>query len=316
MKRSHNENQSRQSGPSERSRPLREFSHGSGKSVVSVRKHRIKIINYWALPLLVFIVILGCGGYFALNFNTREVASEEPQSRPAFSASAEDIEVRELMEAYLDAIGGRDALRRVRSVRYEGSVYFESGESDFQMLLLLPDKGMLVTNPGEATSQKLMLNGDVAWQVVEKRDGSRVITALDESATESLQWSLRVHNTLRRMALEGPFSGFSVREIEYEGEPSYELTKTAPNGSNFLAILDRETLYPLRMKETLSGEEGADKFTVNYDDYRMVSGVLEPHVTELFRNGELDNRVEIDSVRINAGVMSSLFEVPDKIRED
>jgi hypothetical protein len=218
------------------------------------------------------------------------------------------------MSAYLMAIGGRDALQQVRSVRYEGRVTFDSKASDFQMLLLKPDKGMLVTNPGQAGSIKLMLNGDVAWQVTEVRDGSREISRLDESGTESLKWSLRVHNTFRRLALDGQFSGLSVREIRYDGKPCYEFTKTMPNGSIFLALLEKETLYLLKTVETIDGKDGVDEFSVIYDDHRMVSGIVEPFETELYRNGELDNKVMINSIRVNAGVISSLFEVPEEIR--
>jgi len=54
---------------------------------------------------------------------------------------------------------------------------------------------------------------------------------------------------------------------------------------------------------------------VVYDDYKMISGVMEPYTTKLYRDGELDNTVHINSIRFNMGFISSLFNVPDELEE-
>jgi len=273
----------------------------------------MQVTAYWLLPVIVLLVIIAGAAYLALSFYFQQEVSAGDGEPAAFSTASDKVEASELLNAYLQAIGGRDALNQVRSVRYEGRVIFGSGQNEFQMLLLKPDKGMLVTNPGEAGSLKLMLNADYAWQVVENRVGAREISPLDELGTQSLQWSLRVHNTFRRIALEGQSVGLSVRQMEYLGKPCYEVSKAMPNETDFKAILEKETLYLLKTEETISGKDGKDKFTVLYDDHRMVSGIIEPYETKLYRNGKMDNEVVIDSIRINTGVISSLFEVPEEI---
>lgn len=300
---------------SERASPLREFSHDAQHKSFSKRMHRFNLMAYWVLPVLVFVVIIAAGVFIALSFTAKNEVAKEEAGQPAFSTSRSDISVPELLEAYIDAIGGRAALGKVRSVRYEGQVKFSKGVNDFQMLLLLPDKGMLVTNPGEAGSLKLMLNGDIAWQVVEKQDGTREVLALDEEGTNSLKWSLKVHNSFRSLAMQAQFEGFTARQIQFEGKPCYELTKTMPDGSDFTAVLEEETLYLLKTQETVKRKDGVDEFSVLYDDHSMVSGVVEPYRTSLYRNGELDNEVEIDSIRMNTGVMSSLFEIPKQFQQ-
>ncbi|PXA03174.1 hypothetical protein DDZ13_13195 [Coraliomargarita sinensis] len=304
----------KKSEQTERPRPLREFSDQSQDSPPSELKQRIQVAAYWLVPLLVFLLIILGGAYFALNYQFDEKSESSKETDVAFTPSSGEVEVPELMAAHLNAIGGREALSQVRSVRYEGQVTFNSGKNNFQMLLMKPDKGMLVTNPGEPGNLKLMLNGEYAWQVMEKQDGSRTVSRLDEEGTQSLKWSLRVHNTFRTIALEGAITDLTVREVDHLGRPCYEVSRTKESGDEFLAILDKETLYLLKTEETVSGKNSSDKFTVLYDDHRMVSGVIEPYETKLFRNGDLDNEVAIDSIRINTGVISSLFEVPEEIR--
>jgi len=314
MNRFRRENRDRNKDTSQRPRPLREFSHAPQNSSSSLRGHRFRITIFWLIPVVVFLGIVLVGGYFAFSFQTEEKVDASGDSEFAFSPSSGEIEISELISAHLKAIGGRNNLQQVRSVRYEGRVRFEAAEKDFQMLLLMPDMGMLVTNPDEPGNLKLMLNGDYAWQVLEGPDGAREVSPLDENNTKSLKWSMRIHNTFRRMALDGRYANSSVKEVEYNGDRCYQFTKKMPNGFEFSAILEQETFYLLKTEETVVGKNGPDTFSVVYDDHRMVAGLVEPFKTQLYRNGELDNEVLINSIRVNPGVISSLFEVPEEIR--
>lgn len=301
----------------ERPKPLRQFNHDGSQKTGSVGAPevggRTKLFPFWLLAVFAIVVFLTSGTFLFLYLSGQSEKTETQVEASTVLSARTEMGASELFEAYLKAVGGRDALQQIRSVRYEGEVVFASSGKDFQMYLLMPDKGMLVTSPGEAASQKLMLNGDAAWQVVDLPDGKRKVVPLEEDETRALRWSMRVHNTFRELAMEGRAAEVSVREIEYLGKPCYEVSKEAPDGSDFLAVLEKETLYLLKTVETVSRGEEKDKFTVLYDDHRMVSGVVEPYNTKLYRNGSLDNEVVIDSIRINSGVMSSLFEIPEEI---
>lgn len=297
---------------SEPIQPLRDFSYQhSGKDYTWPNRHSKARLIYLALvACLLLVIVAGLNIFYFKDRAERLVTREETVP---ISSQSSFVEVSDLLTGYLNALGGRQALEEVRSVRYDGQVQFSSGQKDFQIWLLAPDKGMLVTDPGSFGGQKLVVNGDVAWRVIENRDGVREMYVLDEFSTESLKWSLRVHHSLRLMALAGETAGLKIRETEYLDKPCYELSKTMPQGSEFLAILDKETLYLLKMVETLGLGDEVSEFTVLYDDYRMVSGVVEPYSTTLYKNGELDNEVVVRSIQINSGVMSSLFAVPEDL---
>lgn len=313
MNRFRKQHTSREEKP-EPTQPLRDFTYKESATDNSRPNRRPKSrLLYLALTAGLLVVILVVVSIFSSKDRAdRPVTREEPVP---VSSQSSFVDVPDLLNGYLNALGGRQALQDVRSVRYDGQVQFSSGQKDFQIWLLAPDKGMLVTDPGGFGGQKLVVNGDVAWRVIENRNGAREMYVLDELNTESLKWSLRVHHSLRQMALAGKTAGLKVRESEYLDKPCYELSKTMPQGSEFLAILDKETLYLHKMVETLQVEDEKSEFTVLYDDYRMVSGVVEPYRTTLYKNGELDNEVEVRSIQINSGVMSSLFQVPDDLKK-
>ncbi len=313
MNRFHQDKSTETSEQSSQSPPLREFNYGAHKKGSARHNQRFVFMFYWLLPLLVLLLIVAAGTYALIQFYGQDEVEASRAASGTFDDFSTSMKADQLLNAYLNALGGRQALQNIRSVRYEGKVSFSDGESSFQILLLQPDKGMLVTDPGGFGRQRFFLNGDLAWRIVEQRDGGRTVVPLDAKSTGSLKWSLRVHNTFRRLALEGQHRGLTVKEMEYLDKPCYELTKEMPDGSVFLVILDQETLYPLKMEEILRVGEEDVQFTVKFDDYRMVAGVAEPYRTVLYRNGVMDNEVEMGSIQINSGVISSLFEIPEEL---
>lgn len=319
MNRFRKKNEESKASQSDRTPPLREFKHDSSRVNAYAEKgsgrdwNRIRM--YWSLFGLFAISILLVVATWIYPDSEIDVSNEalveedEPVDSPELS---ENLEAPELLNAYLNALGGRQAVEAIQSIRYEGQVIFPSGQSDFQMFLLRPGKGMLITNRGEGSGQKLVLNGDTAWHVLDLPNGAREVMLLDDENMAALKWSFRVHNTFRRIALEGRADKLTVREIEYMDRPCYEVVRSEPDASNLLAVLDKETLYLLKLEETLFAGEEKNRYTIKFDDYRMVSGVVEPYETKLYKNGEFDNEVEVRSIQINSGVMSSLFKVPDE----
>jgi len=180
-------------------------------------------------------------------------------------------------------------------------------------LLSLPDKGMLIMDPGRGVRHRVVLNGRVAWQAIDYGDGTQKIVRMDEIDTASLMWSLRVHNTMRRLALEGSVADMTARKIVHEGEPAYALSKPMPDGSVFEAVLDAATLYLLRSEENVPGKEGMERLEVIYGEHRMVSGIVEPYRSTTYKNGLMFNEVLLESVDRDPGLMSSLFEVPEEL---
>lgn len=271
------------------------------------------VLAYWWLALLVLLVALSFGFVFFSRPTEQPVVSWPESRQENTSPSTQNMSVTQLLQDYLEAMGGREALAQIRSVRFEGRLVDASNQFNFIGLLLSPDKGMLVLESAAMGTSKFMLNGDKSWQVLERRDGTRQIVPLDVESSDSLKWSLRVHHTLRALALAGRYSDLTLREIEYLGKPCYELSKTKKD--EFLAVLDKDSLFLLKTEEKLQIGGKASMFTVLYEDHREVSGIVEAHKTKLYKDGSLVNVAEIASYRINPGMVSSIFEIPEELGE-
>jgi len=278
---------------------------------------RFEVIAYWLVPLIIFCAILLGGIYAAFKFDVFKNLSGEAQKYASYYNASGEIVVSELMDSYISSIGGREALESIRSIRYQGRLLESGAETNFQILIKQPDKGMIIVSPGENGSQKLLLNGNMAWQVVRTGDGGRRIVPIGDTDAASLAWSLRVHNTFRRLSLDGgqALDGLSAREIEFQGKPCIELTKLMPDGSEFVAVLDKENLYLLKMVESAPGVDGMERVETVYGDHRQTSGLVFAYETKIRKSGNTYNETYLDSIEINPGLVSSLFAIPEQIKK-
>lgn len=290
--------------------PLREFKDDAKANPPSMFLFRLEVTAYWLLPLSIFCLILIGGVYMAYKYDWFSGEYEDAEPSPSYVDDSGEILIAKLLDSHLAAVGGRAALESIQSLRFKGILKESTGEVPFQILVSLPDKGMMMTDLGNGARLKLVLNGDLAWQVFEFADGNQEVILLDEANTASLVWSLRVHNTFRRLALNANADGLSAREIEFEGKPCFELTKRLSGGSDFLAVLDAKSLYLLQTRETVPGPDGPEQLEVFYRDHRSVSGVVEAYHTETFKEGQLYNEVFLESTQINPGLISALFDIP------
>ena len=274
---------------------------------------RLGLTAYWLVPLLIFCLIFAGGAFLAFKFNLFTDEFSASEQTPDFINADGEILIPKLLESYLAAVGGREALLGIQSLRYKGYLREPTGDVAFQILVSLPDKGMIITELGRGARHRLVLNGSVAWQAIDYGDGTKKIVPLDEANTASLIWSLRVHNTFRQLALEGSGDGVSASKVEYLGQPAYAITKTMPDQRVFKAVLDAATLYLLRSEENVPGAGDTERVEVRYEEHRMASGVVEAYRARTYKKGEPFNETIIESIEHNPGLMSSLFEVPQDL---
>lgn len=313
MNRFRKQNKKEEGAPPPSTSPLREFKDDGQATPPSKLLFRLEVTAYWLLPLTIFCAIIAGGIYVAYKYDWFSVEYEDSSVRPTYLDDSGEILIPKLLQSHLSAIGGRAALESIQSLRYKGLLKEPSGDLAFQILVSLPDKGMVMTDLGQGARHKLVLNGRHAWQVFEFNDGSQKTVPLDEANTASLIWSLRVHNTFRRLALESKTTGFSARKIEFQGKACYELIKTMLDGSEFLAVLDAENLYLLKSVEMAPNSKGSERLEVHYHDHRLASGIVEAYETQTYKGGQLYNQVFLESVEINPGLISALFEVPEEL---
>lgn len=295
--------------------PMRQYTDESLPVSPSMINFDLEVTAYWLVPLLIFLTILIGGIFAAFKFNVIGGWGREEEVNYRYYNAMGQILLPELFESYLAAVGGREALEGIRSVRYVGRLVESDMEIPFQILLSLPERGMIITHPGEDKSQRFVYNEGIAWQVVALGDGTRRIIPLSEEDTMALAWSLRLHNTFRSLVLSGDTAheGFTAKEITFSGQLGIELTKVMPDGTNFSVLLDKDTLHLKMMEESVVGAGGPEQVRAIFTDHQMISGIVFPLETKFYKRGELFNKTRLESVEVNPGLVSSLFNIPEEL---
>jgi hypothetical protein len=273
---------------------------------------------YWLGPTLVLALIVAAG-IFA-------VVKMQPASRGFVGDGAEedsvqnsvlspvDMEPAQFLEIYLEALGGREVLTRIKTASFEGRLRTKEGTRNFQLLVREPDQGVLMLQSGDGSEEHYFLNGGFGWKVLQAADGPRELRRLSDQETKDLMLTCRVHDPLRDIALGAPGTLWSVRETSFDGVRCYQVDLEVAADTFVDCFLDKETLYPLATERSyvVDGKQVVRREV--YGDYRMTSWVIQPFSSSVYHDGEFVSETEFRSIRMNADVDASLFEIPKALR--
>lgn len=212
----------------------------------------------------------------------------------------------EIIEKYLTAVGGTDALGKLKNRVSKGTI-------------VIPEMGMsgtLTTHQAPPMDGKVEVvfegmgtiltgtKGEVAWEV-SPMTGARVMEGNDKIVA------------YRQVPLD-PFIDWKTRfeKVETTGEdtegetPAYIVTLTPKEGPPEVAYFDKES--GLLLKIETAGENGAT-FTRPFGDYKEVDGVKVAHSTGL-RGGQFNFDMTFETVEHNTEIAADVFDLPDVIK--
>lgn len=213
----------------------------------------------------------------------------------------------ELIDRYVEARGGRDAILAPATVRHRGVVAMPGMGAEGTMEMVMGDGQMAVTTtlPGMGEMQT-GFDGDVGW-AVDGMMGPRLMEGAELDAARDMA------NPLAELRDE---SLFVVRETmerrEMGGEPCWLVRLEWLSGRETLECYHVETGLAVATIETQEGPMGAVEITSYVDEYRERSGVLIPvRVTQEFMGQRMT--MEVQEITFN-DVDPSELEPPAAIR--
>jgi photosynthetic reaction center cytochrome c subunit len=249
--------------------------------------------------------------------NTCHHGSPHPMSTPAVSSGAgasmaheheEDSgsaagqpKATEILDKYLAAIGGVDALKKIHSRVQKGSLEATGNTYPIEVYSMAPDKRISISHPPNAESVTAY-NGEVGW--LSLRGGIHRMSSAEAAAARmdaELYFPLRVGEMYTKFeVLPGEqIAGRATIMVaaQGEGQPPLELYFDAESG--LLARLVRYAETPL----------GRNPTQIDYAEYRAADGVKIPYRWTVARpNGAFT--IKIEKAEQNVPVDEKLFVAP------
>lgn len=208
----------------------------------------------------------------------------------------------EILNKYLAAVGGADALKKIKTRVQKGTIDATGHQFPIEVYSEGPDKRVSISHPNGGSSVTAF-NGEVGWLTIP--NGVHRMTAMEREAAR-IDAQLYFPVTLR-----GMYKEFKVQPgVEVSGHATYLVTAKGEGAQPDLRLyFDQQSDLLVRQIRYAQTALGKLPTQVDYADYRVSDGVKIPYQWTLARpNGNFV--VRVTDVRQNVPVDEKLFVPP------
>lgn len=216
----------------------------------------------------------------------------------------------ELMKKFIDATGGEEAIKKIKSRKSVGTFAMPAMgiEASLEMVNSAPDKmRMVIEVPGFGTETN-GTDGEVSW-AVSTTNGPRVLEGEEATAMEQ---QADMHAPLHWEDIYESVT--TVGEEDVEGTPAYVVelvNKKTGRTETRLYAKDSGLLLQLRQKQMTAMGEMPSITTMS--DYRDVDGLKMPFKM-VISAGQMEQVVTMTSIEHNIEVDNGVFGPPEEVQ--
>lgn len=227
----------------------------------------------------------------------------KPKDPPPPAASNETVD--QILQRYVTALGGEEAIRKINSRVMKGVVAVQGKESPIEVYTKAPNKRLSITRSEDGAGSYTVFDGSKGWMGNSGRP-AREMGAPDAMAAgfdAEFYLPLRIKQMYPKIRKGRPerASGFDCDVLIGDASAGTPAARF---------YFDRATGLLLRVVRTMATPVGPNLAQVDYEDFRPVDGVVVPHGWGLSRaNGRF--RVQIAEVKSNVAIEDSFFTKPD-----
>jgi photosynthetic reaction center cytochrome c subunit len=208
----------------------------------------------------------------------------------------------QILDKYLAAVGGADALKKIKTRQEKGTMEVNGRKFPIEVYCEAPDKRVSISQMQNGPSVTAF-NGEVGWLTIP--NGMHRMSAPEREAARidaEMHFPVRVREIYKEFqVLPGePLEGHATIVVAARGPGQPPLRLYFDQGNGLLSRLVRYTETPL----------GSLPVQIDYADYRETDGVKIPYRWTLTRpNGSFTIRVE--QVQQNVAIDPALFVAPN-----
>ena len=223
----------------------------------------------------------------------------------------------EVIESYLETIGGRDAISSIKTMKSEGKVNFQGMEIPFIMYQKAPGSQKLVINFQGQEITQMAFDGNEGW-------GTNFMTMEPEKWESEDSEIMKSEMDFPEVFLNYKDKGYTAEiegEENSEGTDCYRLKLTkkpitidGKEEENFTYyFFDKETNVPLMVRSMIHKGDMKGKSQETFmSDYQEVSGVYQPFTLQIKLDGQVMQSLTMDNVEVNLDLDDSVFAFPGK----
>ncbi len=206
---------------------------------------------------------------------------------------------------YTEGLGGSDHWETITSLKVSGSLKLESGEFDFAAYQRKPDLIKITIN-GKYHDLVLAYDGRQAWRQVEASGQAPVL--MDALEARRFIHSAHFGNHLLYPYTEGKRIDY-IDTVPVEGTICHQIRVTLPTEYQVDYFIDVRSYLEIKVVNT--DLRTGTVSSIVYEDYIREYGMPIAKRVDSYEDGKWVSQLELDEVRVNAGVMPWMFAMPE-----
>jgi predicted aspartyl protease len=222
------------------------------------------------------------------------------------NANTEDPTLEQILDKYVQALGGRASIERVNSRASKGtftSTHLKT-KGPIELYAKAPNKWLMVLVAQGYGNYRRGFNGTVAWEKYPGRD----------SATNLSGFSKRDAEFHLPVKFRETFPNVALKDNEKLGERETTVLEAPGAGNPRRWYFDSKSGLLLR-SETRS-PSGKTLDSIDYDDYRIVDGLEEPFSILIVDRDGTDFNIKLSKVEHNQLIDDVSFDKPENKPRD
>jgi zinc protease len=218
--------------------------------------------------------------------------------------AAEAPSLEQILDRYMQAVGGKDAIGKVTSRTMKGTLENsdDGTTSPAQVFTKAPGKYLSVVDIADAGQMEECWNGETGW-AKDPDSGPHDMSKSEQTAAKrdyDFYREIRLKELFPKMALSG--------RTKVDESEAYIVEATSPDGATEKLYFDvRSGLLLRRDFERVNIDDGIVLYEVDYDDYKDVDGLKlpstirrkTPDYTLTYRFTEIKHNVAIDDAKFS-----------------
>ncbi|MFQ5708477.1 MAG: outer membrane lipoprotein carrier protein LolA [bacterium] len=221
--------------------------------------------------------------------------------------------VDELVQRNIEARGGYDKIKAVKTMKFTGTVMVQGMEMPTTVITERPNK-MRIEAIMQGQTMVQAYDGQTAWWIFPFMGNPDPQKMPEEQAKEFIKQA-----DIDGHLVDYKEKGYKVELLgkeDMEGTDVYKLKLTLKNGDVEYVYLDSE--YFIELKQiTKTKRQGAEIEVATYfGDYKDVDGLMLPHSIESKIGDQTVNQITVKEIALNVDVDDSLFKMPEVAKKE
>ena len=234
-------------------------------------------------------------------------AQQQPETKAPAAKPADAMPtIDQVLDKYVQAIGGKAALTKLTSRYSQGTIEIPAfgASGSFELYAKAPDKWLSHSDFAGYGVVEQGFGNSIAWAKDPER-GVREITGAELAQmkrTADFYSSLKMKEMYPKMTLKGK------KEKVGEGE-AYVIEAALPEGGSEKMYFDAKTGLLLRSDQEREGPNGRIPVTFQFENYKEVDGV---QIAFVFRqtSPEISFTITLSEVKHNVPIDDAMFNKP------